>query len=115
MVLVTRKGKSMKKSGKVGLAIVLSLVLSLALFTPGVFAQSTSPSRAAVTTQTVVPATILYGVQQTEQTSNKAAGSFQQSIHGSIKSSLRVVCTRGFVDRGFWRNGVWVTKCVRIR
>ena len=108
MGLVTRKEKSMGKSGKFGLAIVLSLVLGLALFTPGVFAQSASPSREAVTMQVVMPAAILYSVQQTGQTSSNATSSSQQSI-----SSLRIVCTGGYVSRRVLVGGVWVWKCVR--
>lgn len=104
----------MEHSGKFGLAIVLSLVLSLALCTSGVFAQNTSSGGAAATTQVGMPATILHGIQQTGHTSNEVISSSQQPLHMSRKNGLRIVCRGGYVSRRVLVGGVWVWKCVRI-
>ena len=55
----------MVKSGKMGLATVLGLIMGLTLFTSGASAQSINPDNAGAKAQVAVATTILQGVSRT--------------------------------------------------
>jgi len=80
----------MMKLGKFGLAVALGLMLSLSLFTSGVFAQSVDHSNAGVTTTTGTTVAT---------TSVRTAGQILQVAQAHQTSQAHSVC-RGYCGYG---------------
>jgi Tfp pilus assembly protein PilE len=96
----------MGKTGRISLAIVLAVVMSLSLLTAGAFAQSVAPSHTNQATQVLQPTTILQEANQTVQVSSTSSQLPHQWKEGV---SWKIVCASGY--RSVYRGRRWV--CVR--
>ena len=102
----------MLKLGKIGLAIVLGLMVSLTLFTSGAFAQSVNSSKTGSMAQAAVATNTLQGMRSssTRQAASQSVsgGCWWQWVRTWRGSFRRLVCNgwnRGRWYRGGWHNG----------
>lgn len=100
----------MLKVGRISIAIVLGVVMSLSLLTAVVFAQSVSPGEINQATHVLVPTTMLQGVNQTTQ----ASSAHHQLPHQWNRNvSWQIVCARFYRPVRVYQTGRWVTVCRR--
>src|SRR5262249_2215142 len=102
-----RRSNAMKRLGKVSIAIILGLTISLTMCTSGVFAQSTgynAASKAIQTTFTTTNTRLNPGNKQTDRqhSSSQGNGRFQE-LH----------CSRGYRPIRVFRRWRWVWICSR--